>query len=124
MHFRNFLNSVKNNNTKEVKSYLKNKDLDPTYLDNIALESSIIHNAPDVFKILISDNRFDLSAKDNTALFHSIHNSNLIYFDLLISKHSVIHSISKEWIFENFNHFKDKSHLKEKLLKIIHIENF
>lgn len=124
MYFRNFLNSIKNNNIREVKSFLKKTDFDPTQFDNLAIESAINSNADNVFDILIKDKRFNLSAKDNNALFYSIQNNDVFYFNLLISNKSVINHLSTKWIEENSSIFKNKKELKEKLKKIINIENF
>jgi hypothetical protein len=98
MEFRNFINSIKNNNIKEVKSFLNNKDFNLTNLDNLAIESSINVKSKESFEILINDSRFNLSAKDNNALFISLFIDDDFFFQSLIKNKSIIDNLTTQWI--------------------------
>tara|TARA_Y100001960_G_scaffold304192_1_gene357081 strand:+ start:10474 stop:10848 length:375 start_codon:yes stop_codon:yes gene_type:complete len=124
MNFRNFLNAVKQNDIKEVKKYLSNKDFNPAQLDSIAIESAIQHDSFDTFILLINDKRLDPSAMDNNSLFCAIQSESINFFKELIKINKVIKKLNIEWIENTFCAFENKNKMKETLIDILNIKNF
>ena len=124
MNFRNFLNAVKQNNTKEVKKYLNDKNFNPSQLNSIAIESAIESDSFDTFMLLIDDKRLNPSERDNNSLFFAIKSDNPKYFQILIKNKNIIDNLTIEWVENNFSYFDNKNDIKNKLLDILNIKNF